>query len=372
LGSAKTAMNVFALFIASLLAALGLRRLYLAAGAFGTSRETPPTASPALLLLAPMRNESARAHFLLRSLEQLHFPPDKLHICLGDDASADGTPAMLEAWAKYKANVQIYTAPAPLGKAELLNQMIQASPATADLIAVYDAKHSPQPDALRLLAGAMQNAQVGCAAGYLRPANAQSSLVSRYAALESWVTQLIHHAANEHRGISSPSIGGNCIYRRQALLAVGGFPPGAFSEDTEVSLAMQALGWRTRFVPQAVAFNQVVESVAGFWKQRLRWSEGIRHARRRASGLRQKHQALGYLDRLLLLAAAALLLAGYLPWWVLLAYALTPLLMVAAAIHKAGAWPDSPAIFLSMLLCAPLDIAVSAWSMIPRRRIGWR
>jgi cellulose synthase/poly-beta-1,6-N-acetylglucosamine synthase-like glycosyltransferase len=364
--------TIAAAIVGSLLAALGLRRIYLAAAAFGPIREWPTEATPPLLLLAPMRNEAARAHFLLRALDQLNFPPDQLHIILGDDASTDETQTILKTWANGKANVQIFIAPSPLGKAELLNRMILASPATADLIAVYDAKHAPEPGALRLLAGAMQDSQIGCAAGYLRPANASTTLVSRYAALESWVTQLIHHAANEQRGVSSPSIGGNCIYRRQAIDQAGGFPPGAFSEDTELSLAMQACGWRTRFISSAVASNQVVESVSTFWRQRLRWSRGLSLARKHAAGLRQKRHVLGYLDRLIFLAAAAMAVFGFLPWWVLIAYALTPLFMIAAAIHRADAWRDLPAIALAVLLCAPLDILVSVWAALPFTKIKWR
>ena len=366
-------MKAAAWIVALLLAAVAVRRFWWIAAGW----RRPPVieagqSAPHTLILAPMRNEQERGSVLLESLSRLDYPKQRHFIVLGDDASSDGTAAMLHAWASSRPNVLVVRAEQQVGKAELMTRMMNASGKDAPFVAVYDAKHGPTPDSLRQLIAAMQDEATGCASGYLEPQNAHVSLVSQYSALESWVTQLVHHGGKESQGQSAPSLGGNCVYRRAALEQIGGFPAGALSEDTEVSLAMQAHGWRTRFVAQARATNLVVETVGGFWLQRLRWSRGLAAARHRAKSMEAWAVTLGYADRLLFLAAAAMAVAGYLPVWMLLLYATAPLAMILSAVHKAHAWRDSPRVLLAIVLLAPVDIAVSLWATIGVRRVNWR
>ena len=331
---------------------------------------------PEILILAAMRNECQRASQLLTALEHLNYPLDRLRIVLGDDASDDDTLSLLTSWAAGRTHVIVVAGESPLGKAERLNTLLAASGSSAPFIAVYDAKHGPASDSLWRLAIGMANDNTGCVSGYLEPANARASLVSRYAALESWVTQLVHHESNERQGKSSPSLGGNCLYRREALQQVGGFPAGAFSEDIEVSLAMQALGWRTRFRREARATNLVVNSLGAFWRQRLRWNFGLAVAMRKAKGPFSWTRILGYGDRLLLLAAAGLAIVGWLPWWVPQLYLAAPAAMAAVAIRRAGALSDAPMVMLATLLLFPVDVAVTASAALSswgnRRSVSWR
>ncbi len=366
--------------VAALLALVAGRRFWLIAGAFRrdvpSSPQTLPHVLPEILILAAMRNECERAHQLLTALDQVNYPADRLRIVLGDDASEDHTLDMLTAWAAGRTHVMVLSGDTPLGKAERLNRLLESSGSGAPFIAVYDAKHGPASDSLWRLVGGMENESTGCLCGYLEPKNARASLVSRYAALESWVTQLVHHEGKENQGLSSPSLGGNCMYRRTALEQVGGFPAGALSEDTELSLAMQALGWRTRFLRRARATNLVVDSLGDFWRQRLRWSAGLAAAQRKARGPFRWAMILGYGDRLLLLVAVGLAVLDWLPWWVLLLYLAAPLAMVAAAILRAGALRDGPKMVVAILLLFPVDIAVTAVSVFSgwgtRRSVFWR
>ena len=66
-------------------------------------------------------------------------------------------------------------------------------------------------------------------------------------------------------------MGGNCAYRVAAVAELGGFPVQN-NEDIEVSLALIARGWRTRFVVDAVADSRVGESLRHYFSQRVRWA----------------------------------------------------------------------------------------------------
>lgn len=369
-------ISAIAWVVAFMLGLLAARRLYSLLGALRSAcpSELPklPSPAPPILLLAPMRNEAQRVAILLDALQHLDYPAERLLVVLGDDASTDATAEIQAAWAEGRPNVRLVRSTQQQGKAALLNEMLARSESDADLVAVYDAKHGPSPDALTLLAMAMQDTSSACVSGYLQPSNARASLVSRYAALESWVTQLVHHEGKERQGANAPSIGGNCLYRRSVLAQIGGFPAGAFSEDTQVSLAMQALGFRTRFLSRARASTLMVETLPDFWRQRLRWNAGLRQAQGRAKSAEGLATALGYVDRLLLLASVALALAGHLPLWVPLGYLATPVVMVLLAIFKAKAAEDLPAISLAFVLMGPVDLAVSAWSVLGIEGIRWR
>ncbi|MCP5115368.1 MAG: glycosyltransferase family 2 protein, partial [bacterium] len=141
-------------------------------------------------------------------------------------------------------------------------------------------------------------------------------------------------------GLNPTTLGGNCVYRLKALTQVGGFPPGAFSEDIEVSLAISAKGWKTRFVEGAVADADTATSLSRYWNQHLRWARGLYRSTRLVRGLEGVAVTLGYADRIVFLAITILALLGKVSvFWPLL-YVAVPLLaiMVAIARARAGWW----------------------------------
>jgi 1,2-diacylglycerol 3-beta-glucosyltransferase len=369
-------MAVLAWLSVAVLGVFAVRRLVALLGAFGAIPERAGAAEvPAVVVLAPMRNEETRGGALLEALSRLEYPAERLEVLLGDDASTDGTAAMLAAWARGRGNAHVLTSPAQVGKAALLNRMLAlAAGAGAPLVAVYDAKHSPAPDSLRKLVAAMADPRLGCARGYLQPRNARASVVARYAALEYWVTQLVDHAGRERRGRSSPPAGGNSVYRRAALEEVGGFREGAYSEDTEQFLALTGAGWQCRFVPSARATTAVAEDLGAFWNQRLRWNRGLYAAAGRHRGARRL-STLGYLDRVVLLAAVGFAVGGWLPFWAPAAYLALPVLMVGVALVKAGAMREAPAFLCAAVLMFPVDLAVTirgSLLAVMRRGPRWR
>lgn len=362
-------LEVARLLIGAILLALGLRRGLLLLAALAPRRRLQAGSGVRVAVLAAFRNESARANALLESLDRLQYPRDDLQIVLGDDASDDDTPTRLHHFAQGRSDVlYVAASKAPEGKAATLNRLAALAP-DAELLVVYDAKHAPEPGSLRLLVGAMADPRIGCASGYLRPRNAAASLVARYASLENAVTQWIHAAGRDRLFRNAPTIGGNCVYRRSAVERVGGFRPGATSEDTEMSLALLACGWRTRFVPEAVATTTVAESLSDFWHQRVRWNRGLYDSLARASGPETLATALGYVDRFVLVAALFVE-----PRW-LAAYLVLPGAMALAATAKSHGWRSAPATFLAALVMLPVDIAVTVWataSALKRRPAAWR
>jgi cellulose synthase/poly-beta-1,6-N-acetylglucosamine synthase-like glycosyltransferase len=351
-----------------------LRRLVLTAGAAVPGREPVGNALASATVIAAVRNEEANLPALLASLSRLEYGEQPLCFVFVDDGSHDGTRRVLRSWAGSRADVQVVELPESVGKAEALNRALRAAPET-ELVAVYDADLRPQPDSLMRLAACFADPRVGAASGYRKPSNGVKNPIAAYAALECIVHQLATQAGKNRLGLNPTTLGGNCVYRRSALAEVGGFPPGAFGEDVEVSLAMAARGWRTRFCRDAVAEGAVVESLRRYWNQHARWTRGLYRSARRASGIESWLVAAGYADRIVLLAALALAAAGFLsPVWPALYFLMPVLAVLTALLHSRVGVRTGAQIVIWALPMFAVDVAATVVASVNAaigRRLEW-
>jgi len=319
---------------------------------------------PRVLLAVAFRDEAASLPDLLDAIDDLDYPPDRLRIALIDDASADASDSLARVWAAWNPNATLLTIRANVGKAEALNRALQSADGY-EIFAVFDADVRPRRDCLRKLAAAFADPRVAAVGGYTKPVVAPRNIVSAYAALEAWTHQLVNLAAKDRLDLNPPVGGGNCAYRRDALVRAGGFPRGTFSEDTAVSLAMANNGGTLRFVRDAICEHRTTDSLRFFWNQRQRWSSGMASVVGQASGLESVLVGLGYADRFVMLVVAALALAGSIgPVW--LAVIAAP---AAAAIGSALAKGRPRAAELRTLaigfpFMAAIDVGVSVFASV--------
>ena len=218
-------------------------------------RCTPTETShwPEVLIAVAFRNEQNSLPRLLSSLDVLEYDAERLSICLVDDASMDASTGLAVAWARERANVRVMILDENVGKAEALNRALASASGRPEVLVVYDADQCPRPDSLRRLIEPFIDPRTEAVSGYRSPVFRKINAIVAYACLEAWTYQLVNLAAKEALGLDPPTMGGNCAYRRSAVERIGRFPPGSFSEDIEVSLALASSGGRTRFVRAAVA-----------------------------------------------------------------------------------------------------------------------
>lgn len=344
----------------SLLAIFALRRCVLVFSSLLPGRRCFSSSyNPSVSIVVAARNQGSEVKELLQALDRLDYPSQQLFIVVVDDASQDATSEILARWAVERARVRYLALTEPAGKSAALNSGLAVAP-PSELVAVYDADQRPHATSLRILASAFQDPEVGAASGYRKPSNAEHSLVSRYAALEAWVHQLVNQAGKDRLDWNPPTMGGNCVYRRSALARIGGFPPGSISEDTEVSLALVADGWRTRFLADAQADSLVSESLRHYWRQRMRWTRGNYGATKHASSkIESWLVVLGYADRLVILAILMMVAFGKMAFFWPALYLVVPLTASFAAILQAGVGMHFPMHLFSILLMFPVDIAVT-------------
>jgi cellulose synthase/poly-beta-1,6-N-acetylglucosamine synthase-like glycosyltransferase len=338
-------LNLLAWLLATILLAFAVRRVALMLAACQPPRAIAPRSDlPSTTLLIPARNEAAGIGETLAAVAALDYPSDRLFVVLIDDGSEDATRAMCERWAATRERALAISFSASRGKISALNAGLAAAP-SSELIAVCDADVKPKAEWLRRLADAFADETVGGAAALLRPMDAARTAVSHYAAVENWVHQLVTSAGKDRLGLN-PATNGASAYRRTALEGLGWFGVGFSEDDVRATVGLTRAGWRTRLVQAAVTEHNVVHRFSDYWRQHIRWSGNLTAAAAaptsfagtRAGIAREVEtwvMSRGYVDRVVLLAVAGLVVRGTLPLWIPLLYVATIVGSVTTALVKA-------------------------------------
>jgi len=69
-------------------------------------------------------------------------------------------------------------------------------------------------------------------------------------------------------------VGTNVLFRREAVLDVGGMYTQSKSEDVWTSLVMHERGWKSVFIADALAVGDAPDTIEAYSKQQLRWATG--------------------------------------------------------------------------------------------------
>jgi len=370
--TAALAASTLSVVVVAVLLVFTLRRIVLLAAALrrprGMNGFNAGRVCPSVALIVAARNERAGIDRTLESLEHLTYPPEQLSIVLVNDASEDGTGERLAACAATRPRTRAIDLQIRSGKPGAVAAGIAAAPPT-DLIAVFDADVRPRPDYLLRIAPTFADETVGGVAGFLSPSNARASAIARYAALETWVHQLVTSAAKDRLDLNPPTLGGAAVYRRRALDRIGGLGAGPSGDDVLATVALTRDGWRTRFVREAVADNEVVALWSHYRRQHVRWARDLFAT---ASYHRASHAAVplarrielrvlsaGYLDRVAFLAAVGLVAVGALPPLLPIAYLAVAAVGVGVAVYKAGAARELPAFAVAAATVFMLDVATT-------------
>src|SRR6185295_2807483 len=104
---ALLAASFSAVVVAIALCVFGARRLVFSVVALWDERSSAAADTlPSILVLVPAWNEAPVISQVLRSLERVDYPAEKLRITLIDDGSIDETGAILAAWAQGRSHAR--------------------------------------------------------------------------------------------------------------------------------------------------------------------------------------------------------------------------------------------------------------------------
>lgn len=253
-------------------------------GALLLDRRPPrarPASYPPVSVLIAAYNEAGAIRDTLLSLSRQDYPGEVEIVVLNDgstDATADVVRAAIEELL-LPANIHIRLVDFPrnAGKATVLNRGL--SRARHDLIVTVDGDSWIHPDGLthlveRILSDPPETQAV---AGSIMVRNSRHNLLT---AAQEW--DYFHGIAAVKRMQSMfhgtlVAQGAFSIYRREALEAVGGWPP-CVGEDIVLSWAILERGDRIGHAEDAICFTNVPTRLGAFAQQRRRWSRGLMEA----------------------------------------------------------------------------------------------
>jgi cellulose synthase/poly-beta-1,6-N-acetylglucosamine synthase-like glycosyltransferase len=235
---------------------------------------------PFVSIIIPARNEARVIKETVNCMLELNYPADKLELLIANDGSTDDTRRILESINDSRLSVlNIPKEESGKGKSAVLNRALKLI--KGDVIAIYDADNRPEKDALKLLVSEMiANEGFVAAIGKFRTINKHRSILTRFINIESFSFQWIIQAGRSFLFDIAILPGTNFVISRKALDSVGGWNVDALTEDAELSMRLYKAGWKIKFVPQAVTWEQEPETVKIWLKQRERWVRGNNYVTR--------------------------------------------------------------------------------------------
>lgn len=234
--------------------------------------------APFVSIMVPAHNEGIVIVRTVEALLNFNYPKDHYEIIVINDNSTDNSKELL-------AEIQATTSEQLLkvintdnvtggkGKSNALN--IGFKEARGEFIAIYDADNTPEPNALRYLVGELVNDQeYGAAIGKFRTRNRNVNLLTRFVNIETLSFQWMAQAGRFQLFKLCTIPGTNFIVRRTILEEIGGWDEKALAEDTEISFRIYMMGYKIKFQPKAVTWEQEPQTLPVWFKQRTRWVKG--------------------------------------------------------------------------------------------------
>jgi len=313
----------------------------------GDLEPTAAASLPRVTILVPVFNEELVIVSSIRSLLALDYPA--LDILIVDDGSDDETLALASALQGQYGETSVRVVHKRNGgKASALNTGIAL--ARTPFVVCMDGDSRLTPGTLRYAMRRFADPRVGAVAGNVKVVN-RMNLWTRLQALEYIEGLNLPRRAQGYMRAVNIIPGPLGVFRRDVLLAAGGYDTDTFAEDADLTLKLLTAGWHIAYEPRAIAWTEAPESLLDLIKQRYRWTRGILQAlRKRRSWLASPKGGVVVWGSLLAMLFEAIVWpavnvlgnlffalaalnagapAGILSWWALLT-----MLDTAAALHS--------------------------------------
>ena len=251
-------------------------------GHLESTREGDAATTTSLVsVLVPAFNESVCIQSSIRSLAGLEYP--NLEIVVIDDGSTDDTYWQAVEEAKRTPGVEVrVVSQANGGKASALNRGLRE--ARGEFVMCVDGDSKVAPASLRHGMRHFADPHVVAVAGNVKVVN-RRNLLTWLQALEYVEGLNLMRSAQAFFRTVNIVPGPLGIFRRQAVLAAGGYSTATFAEDCDLTLQLLGGGWKIKYEPRTIAYTEAPEQLHALLKQRYRWTRGILQALRKHRSL---------------------------------------------------------------------------------------
>jgi cellulose synthase/poly-beta-1,6-N-acetylglucosamine synthase-like glycosyltransferase len=240
-------------------------------------RQLPPLHDdqlPIYSVVVALYREEASVPGLLRSLQRLDYPAEKLDIILILEPDDLRTRAAV-ARARPGPNVQVLIAQTagPKTKPKALNVALPFG--RGSFLTVFDAEDDPDPGQLRAALNMFRqhNDDVACVQAGLHFDNLTNSLLSRMASVEYAGLFAVFLPGLVALGMPLPLGGTSNHFRTDTLRRIGGWDAYNVTEDADLGIRLARLGYRSVTIP-SVTLEEAPIAFGAWLRQRSRWMKG--------------------------------------------------------------------------------------------------
>lgn len=238
------------------------------------ARAVPDADLPTYTVLVPAYDEPEVVANLIRAIEGLEYPPDKLQVLLLLEADDEATITAAKAISESDTITTLLVPPAqPRTKPKACNFGLFYS--TGEIVTIYDAEDLPEPLQLRRVAVAFARLtdDVACVQAELAYHNGNQNMLTGWFTAEYalWFGFLLPGFMRRNSPI--PLGGTSNHLRRSVLDEIGSWDPFNVTEDADLGLRIAASGYRTAIIDSRT-LEEANSDPINWVRQRSRWYKG--------------------------------------------------------------------------------------------------
>lgn len=232
------------------------------------SAELPPGFEPLVTVLVPAYNEGKVIARTISSILATGYA--RVEVMVIDDGSTDDTADVVRGLSQNDPRVKLLQKPNG-GKAHAANFGLQH--AAGEIVVAVDADTIVTEGSIERLVAHFADEKVTAVCGNVEVGNVRSWL-TRFQAIEYVTSQNFDRRAFAILNCISVVPGALGAWRRDAVLAVGGYSADTLTEDADLTLTLLRAQGRIAYEPRAIGRTEAPETVSGLLKQRFRWTYG--------------------------------------------------------------------------------------------------
>jgi len=275
-------------------------------------------------------------------------------IIVVDDGSVDNTAAVVKAVMEEYPQERISLIQLENGgKANALTAAVRV--AIHEILIVLDADAVLEKNAITYMLRPFADKKVAAVAGKVYTVS-WTGFLNKFQSLEYMVGQNIDKRATAAVSAVGVVPGPAGAWRRDLVLAAGGFPTDTLVEDQDMTLTLLRMGYKIEYEPRAVAYTETPASLQNFLKQRFRWIYGMLQCFWKHKGAALERP----FSRMTLLVLPNMLLFGIL---VPLTFPIADTVLIFSILS--GSWSN---LLIPILLFSAVDIVYVAWGLLYERR----
>ncbi|MEI6128137.1 MAG: cellulose synthase family protein, partial [Pseudomonadota bacterium] len=237
---------------------------------------SPAAALPRVTVQLPVYNEMYVVRRLIAAVAELQYPKELLEIQVLDD-STDETSALAQACVTKLTQdgftIHYMHRSSRSGfKAGALDEGL--AKAHGDLIAIFDADFVPDKQFLMRTVPFFSQPDMGMVQTMWGHINRNYSALTQVQAMLLDAHFVLEHTARNRSGKFFNFNGTAGIWRKQCIIASGGWQHDTLTEDLDLSYRAQLQGWKFIFLPHVTTPGEIPIDINSFKSQQHRWAKG--------------------------------------------------------------------------------------------------